>query len=55
MSSLVERALQWLDEALLVAAKVLATAVLLPFAMWLPGPELLIARIWGKKLTDGDL
>ncbi|MCY3505814.1 MAG: hypothetical protein OXH41_06605 [Chloroflexi bacterium] len=53
MSSLVERALQWLDEALLLIGKVLATAVLFPFTWWLPGPELLIARIWGRDL-EGD-
>lgn len=54
MSSLIERALQWLDEAIPFAAKVAATAVLLPFALWLPGPELLVARMWGKSLTDDD-
>ena len=48
MSSLIERALQWLDEAIPFAAKVVATAVLLPFSLFLPGPELLIARMWGK-------
>ena len=47
--------MEWLYEAILLTGKVLATAVLLPFAMWLPGPEFLIARMWGKKLTDGDL
>lgn len=46
--------MQWLDEAMVVTAKLLATAVLLPFALWLPGPEFLIARIWGKTLTDDD-
>jgi len=46
--------MEWLYEAILLTAKVLATAVLLPFALWLPGPELLIARMWGKTLTDGD-
>lgn len=54
MSSLIERALQWLDEAIPFAAKVVATAVLLPFALWLPGPELLVARMWGKTPTDDD-
>ncbi|MDE2932993.1 MAG: hypothetical protein OXS47_03865 [Chloroflexota bacterium] len=54
MSSLAERAMPWLEEAVVVAAKVLATAVLLPFALWLPGPEFLIARMWGKTLTDDD-
>ncbi len=48
MSSPAERAAQWLEEASLLAAKVVATAVLLPFALFLPGPELLIARMWGK-------
>ena len=47
--------MEWLYEAIVITAKLLATAVLLPFALWLPGPELLIARIWGKTLTDGDL
>ncbi len=46
--------MQWLDEVIPLAAKVLATAVLLPFALWLPGPEFLIARMWGKTLTDND-
>ena len=44
----------WLEEAMVVTAKLLATAVLLPFALWLPGPEFLIARMWGKTLTDDD-
>ncbi len=47
--------MEWLYEAIVITAKLLATAALLPFALWLPGPELLIARIWGKTLTDGDL
>ena len=54
MSSLVERALQWLDETIAFIAKVLATVVLLPFALWLPGPEFLIARMWGKSLADEE-
>ena len=44
----------WLEEAVVVTANALATAVLLPFTLWLPGPELLIARMWGRTLTDGD-
>ena len=54
MSSPVERAMDWLYEAILFTAKVLATGVLVPFSWWLPGPEFLIARMWGKSLTDGD-
>ena len=53
MSFLAERAMEWLEEAFVVTAKVLATAVLLPFALWLPGPEFLIACIWGHD-PDGD-
>ena len=52
MSFLVERATEWAEEALVVIAKLLATAVLLPFAMWFPGPEFLIARMWGHD-PDG--
>ncbi|MCY3646476.1 MAG: hypothetical protein OXH07_05855 [Chloroflexi bacterium] len=54
MSFLVERAMEWAEEAMVVTAKLFATAVLLPFALWLPGPEFLIARMWGKSLTDDD-
>ena len=61
---LVDRAMQWLEdvlpghsltwaeEAILFSAKVVATAVLLPFSLWLPGPELLVARIWARDLED---
>lgn len=47
-----DRAMQWLGEATLLTAKVVATAVLLPFSLWLPGPELWVARIWGRDLED---
>lgn len=54
MSFYVERAMEWLEEAIVLTGKVLATAFLLPFTLWLPGPEFLIARMWGKTLTDSD-
>ena len=54
MSAFTERAVDWLYEAVLFTAKVLATVVLVPFSWWLPGPELLIARMWGKTLTEGE-
>ena len=50
MYSRADRAMQGLGEATLLTVKVVATAVLLPFALWLPGPELLVARIWGRDL-----
>ena len=36
------------ERVVVVGAKVVATAALLPFAMWFPGPEILIARMWGE-------
>ena len=61
MDSHIDRALQWLEEASLwleeaglLAAKVVATAVLLPLSLFLPGPDLLVARIWGKDLKDSQ-
>ena len=28
------------------ATRLVATAVLLPLALWLPGPEVLVRRLW---------
>ena len=41
-----------LDRAVLLVAKLAATAVLLPIALWVPGPDRWITRIWGRVPDD---